>query len=474
MTTDSRFAPRAGTLTSLPLEPLFTREYDADPALVHERLRTTYGPVAPVDLLGVPVWFVLGYGEVLHVLQNAGDRWSKCVANWRAYTEGRVPADWPPLTLLAADNTGFQDGDRHRLGRAAWDAALRPYQDPAHPQAQAMERAILRYCDDLIDVVTEGTSSGLADLCAQYGRPLPLMVANRLLGVTLEYGDDMVMDFWRLLDGPDSGGAYQRLYAALHDLVTAKRSRPGEDFISYLFAAKPDFTDDELARELFLLPAFLDFTGSLICNAVVEVITNPRLRTTLSTGAIEEAVNRVAMLKPAIANVTLRYARADVKLGGFTITAGDPVLLSVAAANNDPQIASALSDDTVRSTRAHLSWGAGPHRCPSRRLATQITTIAVRRLLERFSTLKLALPPDQLPWRPSPFMRALRSLPVQYEVRQDFVLPPRRETRETGAGDSAGRPQGIPGDGDSPPARSALWAFLHRLRGGRRDDHQAG
>ncbi|MGI5158185.1 hypothetical protein [Microbispora sp. CA-102843] len=126
---------------------------------------------------------------MLHVLQNAGDRWSKCVANWRAYTEGRVPADWPPLALLAADNTGFQDGDRHRMGRAAWDAALRPYQDPAHPQAQAMERAILRYCDDLIDVVTEGSSSGLADLFAQYGRPLPLMVANHLLGVTLERGD---------------------------------------------------------------------------------------------------------------------------------------------------------------------------------------------------------------------------------------------------------------------------------------------
>lgn len=84
----------------------------------------------------------------------------------------------------------------------------------------------------------------------------------------IERGDDMVMDFWRLLDGQDAGGAYQRLYAALLDLATAKRRSPGEDVPSYLLAAKPDFTDDEMARELFLLPAFLDFTGSLICNAV--------------------------------------------------------------------------------------------------------------------------------------------------------------------------------------------------------------
>ncbi|MEN3539773.1 cytochrome [Microbispora sp. ZYX-F-249] len=460
------------SLSSSPLEPLLTREYDTEPALVHERLRRAYGPVAPVDLLGVPVWFVLGYDEVLHVLQNAGERWRKCVAGWRAYTEGRVPADWPPLTLLAADNTGFQDGDRHRAGRAAWDAALRPYQDPAHPQAQLMERAILRYCDELIDVVTEGTSTGLADLSAQYGRPLPLMVAGRLFGIGIGRGDDLVMDLWRLLDGPDSGGAYQRLHATFLELATVKRRRPGEDVPSYLLAAKPDFTDDELARELFLLPAFLDFTGSLICNAVVEAITNPRLRATLSTGAVEEAVNRVAMLKPSIANVTLRYARADAKLGNFTIAAGDPVLLSIAAANNDPRFASALGDDTVRSTRAHLSWGAGPHRCPSRRLATQITTIAVRRLLERFAALGLALPPDQLPWRPSPFTRALRSLPVQYEVRPASG-PRGRSDAQSAGGDSGREPSDVPADAPADnrrAARSSLWTVLRRLRGGRRDD----
>lgn len=459
MTPDSWSASQSEplSLSSLPLEPLMTREYDANPALVHERLRRKYGPVAPVDLLGVPVWYVLGYEEVLHVLQNSGDLWSKHVTNWRAYHEGRVPADWPPLTLLLSETTGFQDGERHRHGRAAWDAALRPYQDPAHPQTQILDRAIERYCDQLIDVITEGSSTGLADLSAQYGRPLPLMVAGHLFGVTIERGDDMVMDFWRLLDGQDPSGAYDRLYVALRELVTAKRQQRGEDFPSYMFAAEPDFTDDQLTRELFLVPSFLDFTGSLICNAVVEVITNPWLRTTLSTGAIEEVVNRVAICKPALANITLRYAKADVRLGRFTIAAGDPVLPGIAAAN--AEFATAIDDDTVRSTRAHLAWGAGPHRCPSQRLATQLTTIAVRRLLERFSTLRLALPPDQLPWRSSPFMRALRSLPVQYEVRQGFTPPPRPQPDD--------RPDRQPSDepGDRrQPARSALWAFLRRLR----------
>jgi hypothetical protein len=40
----------------------------------------------------------------------------------------------------------------------------------------------------------------------------------------------------------------------------------------------------------------------------------------------------------------------------------------------------------------------------------------VGRLFERFSSLRPALPADQLPWRSSPLMRGLRGLPVHYEM----------------------------------------------------------
>ncbi|MGI5156409.1 cytochrome P450 [Microbispora sp. CA-102843] len=457
MISDRWSASAVEGLISLPLESLLTADYEADPALVHERLRARYGPVAPVELLGVPVWFVCGYDEVLHVMQNGRGIWSKRVDHWRAYAEGRVPADWPLLALLQADNSGFHDGERHRVLRGAWIAGLRPFQDPGSEQAQRLERAMVRYCDDLIGVMAESGPTGQADLAAQYGRPFPLLVANHLLGVTIERGEEMVMDQWRLLDGPDSAGAYQRLYATLLELATVKRQRRGDDLPSYMIEEKPDLTDEELARELFMLSGFLDFTGSLICNVIVEVLTNPRLRETVSVGAIEEAVNRVALTNPALANLTFRYARTDVKLGRFTIAAGDPVMLSIAGAHADPRFADALTRDTVRSTRAHLAWGAGPHRCPSQRLAIQMSTIAVRRLLDRFSTLKPALPADRLPWRPSPFVRALRALPVHYEVSASFAPTPRPE--------SDGEPSApaVEDGGDGRP-RSGLVAFLRKLR----------
>ncbi|GAA1016305.1 cytochrome P450 [Acrocarpospora pleiomorpha] len=450
---------------SLSVEPLLTRDYDADPALVHERLRSRYGPVAPVDLLGVPVWFVLGYDEVLYVLRNTGDLWSKHPDRWRANKEDRIPADWPLRAVFEVNSSAFQEGATQRALRDAWTAALAPYQDPIHPQAQMLELAIIRYSDDLIDVLAEGGPTGWADLAGQYARPLPLMVANRLLGFTTARGEDVVMDIWRMIDaGPDAAAAFQRIYTAMAELASAKRQQPGDDLSSYMIKAKPDFTQDELARELLMLPGLLDFTASLICNVVVEVISNPDVRASLSMGTIEETVNRVALLNPPMANLTFRFAKTDVRLGRYTIAAGDPVMLSIAGAHADPRFAEAINRHAMRSTRAHLAWGAGPHSCLGQRLATQITTIAVRQLFNRFSKLKLALPADQLPWRPSPFMRALRSLPVQFELTKSFVATANsgsmheQATQPAFTGETAAGQQAAP---------SGLWSFLRGLRRGR-------
>ncbi|MFI7131179.1 cytochrome P450 [Nonomuraea sp. NPDC050153] len=450
---------------SMSVEPLLTRDYDADPAFVHERLRKRYGPVAPLDVLGVPVWFVLGYEEVLRVLQNSGGVWTKSVDRWRANVEGRIPADWPLLPVFQINNSAFAEGAAHRRLRDAWTHALAPFQDHAHPQAQLLEQAVVQYADDLIALLAENGPTGWADLAAQYARPLPLMVANRMLGFTEARGEEVVMDIWRMVDaGPDAGAAFERLYAAMMELAAATRDRPGEDLPSYMIAAAPDLTLDELARELLMLPGLLDFTASLVCNVVVEVVSNRDVRASLSVGAIDETVNRVALLKPPMANLTFRFPKTDVKMGNYTIATGDPVMLSVAAAHADPRFAGALDHEAIRSTRAHLAWGAGPHSCLGHRLATQIATIAVRRLFSRLSKIKLALPADQLPWRSSPFMRALRSLPVQFELADGYV--PVTE-RPIGGPDASAAPPSAAGEvqAGAPSARTGgLWNFLRGLR----------
>ncbi|MFF0160726.1 cytochrome P450 [Streptomyces sp. NPDC005263] len=459
-------AARHEPLEAMSLEPLMTRDYETRPALVYERLRRTHGPVAPVDLLGVPVWLVLGYKESLEVLQN-DSAWPKGLENWRARREGRLPEDWPLAPSLDVNHILIQGGADYPSLRGAWDAALRPFQDPRQPQARQLRAKVARDADELITLFSQGGRSGWADLSAQFSRPLPLMVASHLLGFPGSQHDDVLMDMWRVLDaGPDAGPALERLLAALAELGAWKMKEPGEDFPSYLLAAHPGLGVEELSRELMMLLGMTsDHVGILISNAVVEVISgNGSARDSLSAGMIRETMNRVVMQKPPLVNFVPRFPLTDTRLGDYTIAAGDPVWVSVGAAHADPAFSEGVCPARTISTRAHLAWGAGPRQCPARELATTTASIGVSRLLERLSGLELSLPVDQLPWRSSPFMRGLRSLPVRYTLAD---TPARPET------EAAGTPVVPPPPGHPPTVdgaerpRSSLWRYLAGLVRGR-------
>ncbi|TQE25908.1 cytochrome P450 [Streptomyces ipomoeae] len=467
-------------LEALNPEPLLTRDYEMRPSLVYERLRQRHGAVAPVDLLGVPAWLVLGYREALQVLQD-DESWPKGLENWRARTEGRVPADWPLGPSLEVNHILIQGGPAYPELRTAWDAALRPFQDPRHAQAKRLKAAVTAYADELITLVGEAGGTGLADLSAQFSRPLPLMVASHLLGFPGSQGDDALMDMWRVLDaGPDAEPALDRLLAALAELGREKMRNPADDFPSHLLAAHPGLSLDELARELFMLLGMTsDHVGILISNTVVEVLSGEgSVRASLSAGMVRETMNRVVMRKPPLVNFVPRFAAEDTRLGDYTIRAGDPVWVSSAAAHADPLFADHVAPSTTTvSTRAHLSWGAGRRQCPARELASTVAAVGVGRLFERFSHLDLALPVDQLPWRSSPFMRGLRSLPVRYELAATSEPTPTEamaadSATEADAGAGAGAGAGAePGPESAevvvPDAsarqRSSLWRYLTGL-----------
>ncbi|MFJ4366890.1 cytochrome P450 [Streptomyces chartreusis] len=454
-------------LEELAPEPLLTRDYETRPSLVYERLRQQHGPVAPVDLLGVPAWLVLGYREALQVLQDDGG-WPKGLQHWRARTDGEVPADWPLGPSLEVNHVLIQGGPGYGSLRTAWDAALKPFQDRGRPQAKRLKAAVTAYADELITLVGQGGGTGVADLSAQFSRPLPLMVASHLLGFPGSQGDDALMDMWRVLDaGPDAEPALERLLATLAELAAVKLEKPGDDFPSHLLAAHPGLSLDELARELFMLLGMVsDHVGILMSSTVVEVISGDGggVRASLSAGMIRETMNRVVMRKPPLVNFVPRFAAEDTQLGNYRIRAGDPVWVSAAAAHADPLFADHVATGSTISTRAHLSWGAGPRQCPARELASTVAAVGVGRLFERFSDLELALPADQLPWRSSPFMRGLRSLPVRYELVPG-TAPGRAPALPPALEPEAAEPV-LPDP--SARQRSSLWRYLTGLiRGGR-------
>ncbi|MGW1680063.1 cytochrome P450 [Saccharopolyspora sp. NPDC002376] len=84
-------------------------------------------------------------------------------------------------------------------------------------------------------------------------------------------------------------------------------------------------------------------------------------------------------------------------LDGVTVHTGDLVLLHPGAANRDRAVfADPDSFDIAREAVGHLAFGHGPRYCMGAPLARIELHAVFSRLVTRFPTMRLAVPPGQL------------------------------------------------------------------------------
>jgi cytochrome P450 len=107
----------------------------------------------------------------------------------------------------------------------------------------------------------------------------------------------------------------------------------------------------------------------------------------LAAAAVEESLR----LEPAAAVVD-RYATRDAVLDGAAIGRGDPVIVSIAGANRDPEVFPDPDRYDIRRPNAarHLAFARGPHFCLGAPLARLEAITAVRTLLALLPGLRLA------------------------------------------------------------------------------------
>ncbi|GAA3062102.1 hypothetical protein GCM10020254_02470 [Streptomyces goshikiensis] len=261
---------------------------------------------------------------------------------------------------------------------------------------------------------------GTTDLMASYAAPLPIIVICDLLGVPEEHRRDFrVWTDALIAPDPARPAAAKEAVAAMLgfflELVAHKRERPGADLLSDLVAVRDSdgdrLTEDELLSLAFLiLVAGYENTVQLIGNAVLALLRHPyqlavvRKDPSRLRAAVEEAARYEG---PALLAIR-RFATEDVTLSGVTVPAGETVLLSLAAANRDPDRFSGPDlFDVFRDTAGHLALGHGIHYCLGAPLARAETEIALAALLDRFGALALAEPEEGPRWRPSLRARGL-------------------------------------------------------------------
>jgi cytochrome P450 len=381
--------------------PLYGPAFAANPTQVYERLRQ-HGPVAPVDLApGVPATLVTSYSAALRVLRNPGT----FPKDPRAWQNG-VPEDCPVLPLMGYQPTTlFTDGDEHTRLRAAVTDSL----DRVDPLAL---RGYVEHSADTL--ITQFSPTGRADLLAHYAAVVPLLVFNHLFGCPPSLGDRLVTGTTTMFDGSaDATRAFADVKQCLRDLIALKRQQPQADLTSWLMAHSARLTNDEMVYQLaVLMGAGTQPMQNLIANALRLLLSDDRFAGDLSGGSlpVQDALDEVLWTDPPMANYAITYPVQDLDFEGVRLPANQPVVISLAAANT----AVSLPVDQRTGNRAHLAWSAGPHTCPAQQHARLIAAVAIEKILDRLPDMHLAVPADQLTWRPGPFHRALTALPVRF------------------------------------------------------------
>ncbi len=125
---------------------------------------------------------------------------------------------------------------------------------------------------------------------------------------------------------------------------------------------------------------------------------------------MEELLRSVSPVNHA----TFRFAAEPVEIGGAHISPGEAIVIALSSANRDP---SRFEDpDRLhlgRDSSGHLAFGHGIHYCLGAPLARLEAEIAFGSLLQRFGSMRLAVPVESLRWRPSTLIHGLETLPVR-------------------------------------------------------------
>ncbi len=408
--------------------PLYGPDFGSDPGRTYDKLRSM-GHSAPVDIApGVQVELVTSYDASLYILQNP-QLFVRDSRRWNALNEGRIPEDSPALPMMGyRPNALFSDGAAHaRLRQAVTESLATVDQSRLiRLTQQSAEYLINRFSSDPL---------GQAELMAAYAQPLPLLVFGDLFGCPPEIGDRVIAGVTGIFQGV--AGADEVLGAALFELIALKRRQPGEDLTTRLMVHASRLNDEEMLHQLVTLLS----GGTAPLSAMIGTSTALYLSDDWPTGLpVEDAVVKALWNYAPIANYAGHYPTQDVELGGRTLRAGDPVLISFAAANTDPKL---TAHREQLSPKAHLAFGAGPHACPAKDPAFMIVATAVESLLNQLPDVEMRVPFGELAWVAAPWSRSLVTVPIRYTSRT-VTQPVTSRPAPPSSGQTSPLPVGLP------------------------------
>lgn len=266
--------------------------------------------------------------------------------------------------------------------------------------------------DELLD---KALSAGQLELIGDFAKPIAVdALLRRFLGVDDE-DQHIFLNFVNtlpLLDSLKFGDPKPQPYVAAwragvewcREQKELARRGASDNLIGQIAGSAEDgsISDDEMmAMMLVLLTGGVSTVAGAIGASLVNLARDSSLRERIlqEPDLASKHLDESLRLDPPV-SLVMRFATADVELGGKIIPEGAPVYVMIAAACHDP----AVFPDPYRfdvdrpNAPDHLAFGHGIHTCIGSAITRRLVPLLIRKVAERAPRLRLAGGDGGLQW----------------------------------------------------------------------------
>ena len=357
---------------------------------------------------GGQAWLATRLADVKFVL--ADPRFSRAAA-----VGADIPRTLPPVETT--NILGMDPPEHSRVRRVVAKAFTARNIERLRPRVEAI-------VDDLLTRMTDGKNT--ADLVHELALPMSITTISELLGVPEDERDEF--HEWSAMASAIDGPPVEEIIAAsvslrqfLGKLAAERAERPADDLLSTLVTARDEegrLTDEEMVSlGTVILSAGHETTANQLAGHVFTLMNQPELwqRLVDDPDQVPTAVEELLRLTPLGVVTFARIAKEDVEVGGTLVRAGESVVMQIAAANRDEEVFAHGDElDFDREQNPHISFGHGAHHCLGAPLARLELRTALRELVRRLPSLRLAEPAGEVVFKKGVLLRGPETLPVTW------------------------------------------------------------
>lgn len=377
----------------------------ADPYPYFEALRSKC-PVTPENHHGVTM--ISGWDEAVAVYNDAD--------TFSSVTSVTGPFPGFPVSLAGKSKEEINALIEKHRPELPFTDQLPTLDPPVHTNHRALlmrlitpkrlkenEDAMWKLADEVLDTYLE---TGEGEFIKGFASPFTLLVIADLLGIPEEDRESFVNGISHNAGGGVGGTGEEALAHSplefLYDLfasyVQDRRDNPRDDVMTGMAQATfpdgtiPDVGDvARVATNVF--SAGQETTVRLLGTALKIIGEQPEVQRALreDRSLIPNFIEECLRIESPVKG-DFRLSRCPVTVGETELAEGTTVMVLNGAANRDPRRFEDPDtfDPARKNARQHLAFGRGIHSCPGAPLARAETKVALERLLDRTTDIRIS------------------------------------------------------------------------------------